>query len=125
MQEEPLTDADLERYEEEPLQAVLARSQVFSIRLTADELRIVANEARLVRMTVGTFIKKAALDAAAMRRFSQPCDVSFGFQSPGIGVQGIQVTPYTAAGASPEMLRFDGEAYHLSSSAGSTPAPSE
>lgn len=116
MPEKHVTDKDLDNYEEEPLQAAAARSQVFSIRLAADELRTIANEARLVHMTVGAFIKTAALNAAATHRLSQSMTMEFGFQSSGLGIRGVEGTRPSVEGA-PAQVSIDGNAYQTTATA--------
>ena len=81
---EPLTMDQLEVLEELSVPSRLAPSQVLSIRLTDTELRRLANEARLVGMKVGVFIKRSAIDAADTHRFSSGPAVQFGIAGDGL-----------------------------------------
>jgi len=92
-QAKPLTDDALGSMVETPTKARLSNSQVVSIRLSADELRMLAAEAARSDMTVGALIKRAAIDAAELRRYSTKPEVSFGFSVSGQGLSGMNVLP--------------------------------
>ncbi|MGH2632611.1 MAG: hypothetical protein ACRDG3_04305 [Tepidiformaceae bacterium] len=102
----PLTDSALDAMIESPTNVRLGQSQVMSIRLSAAELRKLADEAARSEMTVGALIKRAALDAAESRKYSSKPEAKFGFSVSGQGVSGTQGMPrYTVAasvGASAE-----------------------
>jgi hypothetical protein len=78
----------------------LAASHVMSVRLSSNELRLLANESARVGMTVGAFIKRAALDAAESRRFSGPT-IDFGVMVAGIAVNGAQIVTVDVGAAEP------------------------
>lgn len=111
----PLTAQDIETMEELPTTAQLAPSQVLSIRLNSDELRTLSHEAHLVGLKVGTFIKRAALDAALVHRFSGPPPVTFGFGMGGEGYSGFQAPRPLAgsAGAATVIYNGAGNSYQL------------
>lgn len=83
MQDEraPLTEEEIATLPEIQVEVRLAKSHVLSIRLSDQELRALAYEARRVGITTGALIKRAALDAAEMHRFSAPTPVSFGLKT--------------------------------------------
>jgi hypothetical protein len=77
----------------------LAKSQVISVRLSDQELRLLASEARSAAMTVGAFIKHAAMEAARVHRFTQPAAITFGMQNGGIGFAGPPANQSGIAGS--------------------------
>ena len=93
-QPKPLTDNDLDAMIETPTKVRLAQSQVMSIRLSSDELRMLAAEAARSDMTVGALIKRAALDAAELHRYSTKPEATFGFSVSGQGVSGNALPRY-------------------------------
>jgi hypothetical protein len=59
---------------------------VFSVRLSAAELRTIAEEAGKLGLTAGAFIKRAAMDAAEVHRYSAPSVMSVGIAGTGFVV---------------------------------------
>ena len=57
-------DVDLADVEETPTEITIADTQVLSIRLNAEELRLLARAAREANLKVGVYIKRSALAAA-------------------------------------------------------------
>ncbi|MEX0784574.1 MAG: ribbon-helix-helix protein, CopG family [Dehalococcoidia bacterium] len=104
MQDEPrpLTDDEIGNVvEDTDVRPRLARTQVLSIRLSDDELRLIAEEARQTRMTVGAFIKRAALDTAQFARISTRLPVQFALSVEGVVYQGGESIAASSGGTIP------------------------
>ncbi len=84
----PLSLDDIDSLQEVSAEVRLAKSQVFSIRLNDEELKLLAREAHALDIKVGAFIKRAALDAASVGRYSSSHLVQFGFQETGVAYAG-------------------------------------
>ncbi len=100
MQDEPhpLRPEELEpNIRESTTRATLAKSQVMSIRLSDAELRVVAGAARRANMSVGSFLKRAALEAAEFRRLEPAVSVEFGLSGDSLAYQGLNTSRPSAA----------------------------
>jgi hypothetical protein len=82
----PLTEEELSAVQPDDVRVRLARSQVFSVRLSAAELRTIADEAGRLGLTAGAFIKRAAMDAAEVHRYSTPSVMSVAIAGTGFVV---------------------------------------
>jgi hypothetical protein len=102
----PLSLEDIDSMEEVLADVRLAKSQVFSIRLNDKELKLLAREAHALHMKVGAFIKRAALDAATVGKYSSSHVVQFGFQETGIAYAGYPSKREDAAAAGLTKVRF-------------------
>lgn len=113
----PLTESQAEAMQEAPTKVRLAKSQVLSIRLSDDELRLLAREARRSHLTVGALIKKAAMDAARTHRFSPP-ELNMDFAHSGMMMKGSQEQRLNAAAGKVELSYERGDGHSTGTAAG-------
>ncbi len=107
MQDEdrPLEEDEIDQWVETPMIVQLAKSHVMSIRLSGDELRLLAVRARDANLPVSTFIRDAAIAAAsAPTRLASRAEIKFGLSAEGLALGAY--APQPSAGGVPSYVQW-------------------